>query len=84
MLPVTKLDRSLARNSATFATSSGVPILPRGTKLAMYLSSSFLNALVSIWVLIGPGAMQLTLIPSRAWSSAIARVKLTTPPLLAQ
>lgn len=84
MLPVTKLDRSLARNSAAFATSSGVPILPRGTRFAMYFISSFLKAPVSIFVLIGPGAMQFTRIPSRAWSSAIARVKLTTPPLLAQ
>ena len=51
---------------AASATSSGFPSLPKGVldKTFFLRSGSFSRARVDIFVLINPGAMQLTLIPN--------------------
>ena len=60
--PLTYADMSLARNSATFATSSGVPARRRGIVFAHSARISSEIALV-MSVTMKPGAMQFDLMP---------------------
>jgi hypothetical protein len=76
--------RSEARNDTASATSSTVPIRPAGIDCSN--SRSACGRLViqsAIGVSISPGQTQLARTPSRPWSSAMLRVRLTTPALAA-
>src|SRR5512133_2969397 len=75
-IPVIKDDVLETRNNAASATSSVFPSLPKGVLDSTFFlrSGSFSSASVDILVLIKPGAMQFTLIPKRASSTAMALV----------
>src|SRR5262249_39920405 len=81
--PVKGRASSEARKTAIPATSSGWPMRPSGTWRAIsWISASLLPS--RGWaVSVRPGAMALTRMPWEASSRAMARVRPTTPALLA-
>src|SRR5712664_1091365 len=81
--PVMCRDSSLARNTATLAMSSGWAIRPSGMILAIAASSSSVLPPRGWAVSVVPGAIAFTRMPWGASSSAIVRVIVITPPLLA-
>ena len=62
-----------------WATSSGLPYLLRGTLLLEYISLSFWGIFSVIEVLIGPGQIQLTVMPKLPNSTANDLVNPITP-----
>jgi hypothetical protein len=84
--PCTLRASSEARNRITAAMSSGAES-GRGTmgRLTSSMSTSSGNArFVTIGVSVPPGATALMRTPLFRYSTAIARVRFTIPPLLAQ
>ena len=81
--PLTYADMSLARNSATFATSSGVPARRNGIVFAhsARISSEIADV---ISVTINPGAIQLALMPRGPISFAIDFARPISPALDAE
>src|SRR5512135_50706 len=80
--PVMKLDASEARKTAAGPSSTGSPQRPSGIFASMVARAvgSFRRG-VLISVAKGPGQSALTLIPSRAHSSARVLVRSVRPPL---
>src|SRR4051794_2796133 len=81
--PVMKLEASEARKTAAGPSSTGSPQRPSGIFASMVARAvgSFRRG-VLISVANGPGQRALTLIPSRAHSSASVLVRSVRPPLL--
>src|ERR1700753_4033083 len=78
--PVINDASSEARNKAALAISSGKPRRPMGNVLAKASSCSGVMALRNIGVSVGPGQITLTRTPCFAWSIAMARLSMWTPP----
>ena len=76
-------DSSPARNTATLAMSSGWAMRPRGMTRAMAAISSSVLPPRGWAVSVVPGAIAFTRMPCGASSSAIERVIVMMPPLLA-
>src|SRR5437588_563956 len=73
-MPVTKLESSLAKNSATLAMSAGWPSRFKGIRAAICSrSSGGMPAIMAVSV--GPGLRTLTRIPRSASSAAQVRAK---------
>src|SRR5258708_6722831 len=81
--PVTKSDAAAARNTTAPRRSSPLPTRCMGVRLARldHVLSSRSGRLLAVRIM--PGAMALTWMPWAAHSTARARVKLMTAPLLA-
>ena len=76
-----------AKNTAAAAQSSGRPVRPRGMtepKLSLASCSEIFMVSTSISVTMMPGAMQLTVMPLGASSTASVRVMLIMPMLAAE
>ncbi len=80
--PFTHPASSLANNATTDATSPGSPTLFAGCKFAKNCNTCSDRPAVSSSVLIGPGAMALTVIPREPRSFASTRVICSIAPLV--
>ncbi len=81
--PLTYAERSLARNNATPATSSGAPARRKGMLFA-HASRTSSGRVVVISVNIKPGAIQFALIPRGPISLATDLARPITPALDAE
>ena len=84
--PVTKLEPSLAKNRATLATSSAVPVRRKGV-IKRHLRANSGSGSIGLChrgVWIRPGQMQFTLMPFGPNVFAIRRVRPTIPAFAAQ
>src|SRR5215211_7430801 len=85
-VPVTNDDSSLARNTASAATSSGVPMRPTGSICSICTRTSgdspIDRSTMGVWIT--PGQMAFTRTLLVAYSSAAAFVSWIIPPLDAQ
>ena len=77
--PFTKLESFEARNSATVATSSGWPIVPRGIRDSKYCFASGVRTDSCIVVAIAPGTNKFTLIFSDAMDIIVRGIKSGLP-----